>query len=256
MFNFSGSLINGMRQSKLIKTIWGKKTLFLISVLFPLIIFSLPTVKASTQISIVASEDSYVDNSSPNTTFGDSIFLYTHNYSESVAQASAGGSTQNYVGPITNTWLKFDLSQVPSTASIDSFFLKMRTSMWGTRSVNNVRVYICDDNSWTESGITWNNAPSPSSIPLDAVDCVDPDVDYYFNTNVITGKSTLTLVLETAEYAKEPAVFNSRDLGNPPTLIVSYTTPFEVGLILPIGIGLTAIILVALGVFAFKKRQK
>lgn len=231
--------------------------LLVVALMFSLVVLSAPNVKASNQISITAVADSYVDNSSPDANYGRSIFLYTHKYSEGVAQASAGDGTQNFVGPIGNTWLKFDLSQIPSTATIDSVTLKMHTAVWGTRSINNVGVFTCDDNSWSESGITWNNAPSTSSTPLQTADCGDPNLDYSFNINpVLTGKSAVSIVLETTQFAKEPAVFNSRDLSNPPTLIVSYTVPFDAGLILPIGIGVAAIVIVVLGVFTFKRRTK
>lgn len=244
-------------QKKINKTSVSKKeAAFLIALLFCLMVpFFIHSVKASTQISITTVADSYVDNASPNVNYGSSIFLYAHKYSEGVAQASAGDNTLNYIGPIGNTWLKFDLSQIPPQATIDSVTLKMHTSMWGTRSVNNVGVFVCNDNSWTETGITWNNAPSTSSTALQTADCGDPDVDYTFNINPSSlGKPVVSLVLETTQSAKEPAVFNSRDLSNAPTLIVSYTVPFDGELIIAVGVGVTVIVVI--GIFIIKRRQK
>jgi hypothetical protein len=199
-----------------------------------LTVILLDGVNANTSISIRAKSDSYIDSSNPASNFGESLFLYTHFYNESVAQASAGSSTQNKVGPIAETWIQFDLSAIPPDASISKAFLKMHTSMWGTRSNNKVGAFICEDTSWTESEISWNKAPKVNSTSLDICECADPDMDYEFNlSNVLEGKRSVSLVLQTTEFSKMPAVFNSKDL-NPetgPTLIIDYSEPVDVRVI-------------------------
>ena len=241
-----------------------KKRSIIGAILFTIVLASCVPAISSVQASpttstlpLIPVADSYVDNSNPNVNYGSSIFLYTHNYSESVAEAGAGSNTINAIGPIGNTWLRFDLSQIPSQATVNSIILRMHTAIWGTRSVNRVGVFICNDNSWTESGITWNNAPSPSSAtPLQSVVCGDPDMDYDFNlTSALTGKSAVSLVLESVQLAKEPAVFNSKDLSNGPTLIVNYTLPLDIEVIAVVGVGIIVIVIV-LGAFVFRLRQK
>ncbi len=216
------------------------------------------SVSASNSIFIQPIADSYVDNSNPSLNFGQSLFLYTHLYNESTAQASAGSSTENKVGPIAQTWLKFDLSRIPSKATIHFAVLKMHTSMWGTRSNNKVGVFVCQDNSWTESEISWNNAPKVRSNPLDTRECADPDMDYEFNLSTnLEGNRSISLVLETLEFSKMPAVFNSKDL-NPktgPILIISYDEPVDVWIVGAVILIIGAIVFVGI-FFLYKKRLR
>ena len=236
----------------------------ILPIIFLLVIMTVSSssVSAYAQISFPAVADAYVDNANPNANFGSSLFLYAHNYSESVGQASAGSGTQNEVGPIVRSWLKFDLSQIPSQATIRSATLRIHTSVWGTRSVNKIGVFVCEDNSWTESAITWSNAPSGlSSNSLDTLECANPDVDYTFDvTLAMKEKRSFSLVLETIELSKEPAVFNSKDL-NPdtgPTLVVEYDLPLDLGVIGAFGL-LAAVLgafVVALIIRSKKRVQK
>ena len=229
------------------RAILQKKAVILFAILLSLAALSINSARASTQISIITVADSYVDISYPDVNYGDSIFLYTHNWNH----------TEDGIGSIAYTWLKFDISEIPSQANIDSIILRMHTAMWGTRSVNPVGVFICDDNSWTESSITWNNKPSLSSInSLQTINVGDPDITYDFNlTYPLKGKSVLSLVLQTIDPAKQPAVFNSKDLTNGPTLIINYSTPVDTGLIAIVGIGLIVIVAV-LGAFIFRLKKK
>jgi hypothetical protein len=179
--------------------------------------------------------------------YGDSIFLYTHNW-DNIA---------DNIGPIANTWLKFDISEIPSQATVNSIILQIHTAMWGTRSINPIGVFICNDNSWTESEITWKNAPSLSSVTsLQTINVGDPDITYDFDlTYSLKGKTVVSLVLQTVDTAKQPAVINSKDLDNGPTLIVDYSMPQNTNLIPIIGIGIV-IIAAVIGVFVFRLRQK
>lgn len=218
-----------------------REAIFLIALLFSLTL-SIPNVKA-TQISLVAVADSYVDSLSPEANNGDSIFLYTHNYNNSYK----------------NVWVKFDLSEIPSQATVNSIILRMHTSITGTRTLNEVGVFVCDVDSWAEFGITWNNAPSPSStFPLQIVDVADTETDYDFNlTAVLTGRSVVSLVLKTIQSSKEPAFFDSKEGSNGPRLIVDYvmpSPPLDTVFMAIVGIGI--VVLVVLGVFIFRLRQK
>ena len=246
-----------------VQTIQGpartKGFVFLVVLLLTLIVVSVKNGTAETQIHIPAIADAYVDNATPNANYGSALFLYTHYYNQSVGQASAGSGSQNEVGPIVRTWLKFDLSQIPSQAEIDSVNLRVHTAIWGTRSVNKVSVFVCDDTSWTESALSWNSAPSAlSSNSLGTIECANPDMDYNFDlSSALSGGKSISLVLETVQLSKEPAVFNSKDL-NPdtgPTLIVDYSLPMNIeviGLIV-----LAAVIAVILIVVFFRlKKQK
>jgi hypothetical protein len=230
----------------------NKKAVLLIALLCSVVALSFPSaVKASTQITIVASEDSYVDNAFSGTNYGTSIFLYAHNYD----------SVQDYVGPLVNTWLKFDLSLIPAGAKVNSIVLRMHTAFWGTRSINTVGVFVSNDNSWMENGITWNNAPAASSSsPAATTDCGAPDLDYTFDlTNALAGKTgTVSLVLKTTIIAKEPAVFDSKegnDLAQSPTLVVDYAAPLSTSIIVASAVAIIAVVAV-LGFFVMKRQRK
>jgi len=68
-------------------------------------------------------------------------------------------------GKVTNvrrTYLKFDLSGLPSGAVIDSAILHM----YRTKDNDIPSAYTTGD-AWTETGITWNNQPGPGTFICD-----------------------------------------------------------------------------------------
>jgi hypothetical protein len=82
-------------------------------------------------------DDTYIDESNPDSVFG------------SVTELSVDGG--NYEIP----YIKFDLSSV--TAPVDVAILKLYIT---SGAVGPHNVYKVADNSWTESTLTWNNAPA------------------------------------------------------------------------------------------------
>lgn len=234
-----------------------RKLAIIVIAIFCISFISQEVVAADRQITVYSLASSFVDNSTPDTNFKDSIFLFTHNYSVSVAEA--GGATNDeahLVGPLAKTLLEFDLSEIPQQATIDSITLRMHTAYWGTRSHNKVGVFLAEDASWDESQITWNNAPQlTSQNPLKVVSVNDPDVDYDFNLSVsLVQKTTLSLVLVSVDSAKEPAVFNSGDLENGPMLIINYTDGSN-NYLLEIAIVVTTVAVVA-ATFLFLRIRK
>jgi hypothetical protein len=89
--------------------------------------------------------DSWVELTNPNTNHGSDQTLHVRvNWD----------STNGIVTNLRRTYLKFDLSSLPSGTVIDSAILHIFRS--GDEDVPSV--YSTTDN-WTESGITWNNQP-------------------------------------------------------------------------------------------------
>lgn len=85
--------------------------------------------------------DAYIDEHNPTTN-------YNNTYLE------AGGTTSNHR---RSSYLKFDLSSITPPYYIDSAVLTMRVlTFYGT---NQLFVYPIRE-SWTETGITWNNKPA------------------------------------------------------------------------------------------------
>jgi hypothetical protein len=99
--------------------------------------------------------DSYVNASSPDTNYGNDQLLYVN--------ASSTDLSQNFI------YVKFDLSSIPQNAYIVSARLQLWLSdfsnlyyaIMGTS--DRISAYYCQDNSWTESGITYNNKPTFNS---------------------------------------------------------------------------------------------
>jgi hypothetical protein len=60
-------------------------------------------------------------------------------------------------------YLKFDLNALPSTA--DKVSLNLNVATAGTTVTGtNWQVYYVPTDSWTETGLTWNNKPAPSTL--------------------------------------------------------------------------------------------
>jgi hypothetical protein len=91
--------------------------------------------------------DSFVNLNEPDSNFGGSPYLRTWSLSETY-----GFGYRSY--------LKFDLSGIPSAATVESAKLELYTAYRMGDETSKVEVHFCDDNTWTELGITWNNAPS------------------------------------------------------------------------------------------------
>lgn len=68
-------------------------------------------------------------------------------------------------GKNRKSFMKFDLSSI-SSGSVSSAVLKLTPTgvETGGGSVANVLVMKCPDDSWTESGLNWNNQPTPDPL--------------------------------------------------------------------------------------------
>lgn len=110
--------------------------------------FSLPEPG---QISLEPIADSYVSNLNATTNFGTSDRL-------NVDPTEYGGSRIDY------TYLKFDVTSLPPGATITGVKLQMQS--WGGYAYggdgNVYNLFVADD-SWTETGIIWNNAPAATT---------------------------------------------------------------------------------------------
>jgi hypothetical protein len=92
-------------------------------------------------IGLAPSADSYVDQDHAGTNYGDSDKLHVK-FQKSDEQRI--------------TYIEIDLSTLPSDATIDSAVLYLyRYADYGVPVA-----YSISDDSWTETGITWNNMPS------------------------------------------------------------------------------------------------
>ena len=60
-------------------------------------------------------------------------------------------------------YLKFDLSSIPEGAYNIRAYLGLYTGAIVSQTTE-VIVMFCEDNDWSELGITWSNKPSPESF--------------------------------------------------------------------------------------------
>lgn len=176
-----------------------------------------------TQIDIVATADSYTSNINPDANYGGSEFLDTY---YCTYEFFGENFTQAYV-----TWLKFNLSVIPSEATVSSIILRMHTSLIGPIATNKIGVFLCSDSNWEEMTIDWNNSPQVTGAPISTAFVGTGNKDYDFNvSSAVKDKSIVTLVLKTLESTSlgGSATFYSREQPEAdyrPRLVVEYSSP-------------------------------
>jgi len=85
---------------------------------------------------------------------------------QGLSGSNYGTSTSLWTNPRASyarrTWVRFDLSSIPGGATITSAKLKLYYYSYdGTNpSGRTIECHHCTDDSWTETGITWGNAPN------------------------------------------------------------------------------------------------
>jgi len=182
-----------------------KKVILCFIIMLTLGIFQLPNVSAATKtIELTPIEDSYIDlhDSDSNSGAGSSLKVWGEEYFSS--------SAYGY-----KSYLKFDLSSIPSTVTIISAELELYMDFKVTETCS-IGVHYCTNNNWDELFITWNNAPSFEYTALDV--CypiafgdkwyswtVTDAVQRSFSTGI------LTLVLNEANANEDIVSFDSKD---------------------------------------------
>ncbi len=126
--------------------------LFLI--LFLSLCMVIPQVYAET-ITIIGSEDAYVDEDAADKNFGQDGFVFSGWTNPSELNKFNLKEATSYI--------KFDLAKIPKTnvwtkVSINSANLNISTEKaYGDAEIFLIDIYHCNDNSWLEDEITWNN---------------------------------------------------------------------------------------------------
>jgi len=123
-------------------------------------VLSCRTVFSSQTKTLIPIADSYVSNVQPNSNYGgESGLLVINNYRE-----------EDIV------FIMFNLTEIPSDTSIISVKLRLFTKF--VLYSFNISVFLCPNNDWSESNITWANKPSFSVDALDSV-VVDREDKWY-----------------------------------------------------------------------------
>ncbi len=198
-----------------------RATLLLILIVLPSFFYVQPVRSTSstavgvTELTLEPIEDAHVSSNSPDSNFGDSYRLYVefrdYKYTSDVRY---------------NSYLKFDLSSISMEAKI--VYAKLELYCTYTYNTSNVGAHYCEDNSWNETRITWNNAPSFMANPTHVVTVTDKDQWYAWNitddVKAALDDGTLTVVLKIQNIGGSfQADFYSKDAWtDQPRLVIDY----------------------------------
>ncbi|WP_221392879.1 ELWxxDGT repeat protein [Dyadobacter sp. NIV53] len=167
-----------------------------------------PSAKEDVVISPVA--DAYVRN----------VPLETNNFGTEPELGIKASSLPSYQ---RKTYLKFPLSSVND-------FTSAKLRIYGHNLENNINVILAatgvENDSWTETGINWLNAPSGNGPVLDSV-TVNSQLSYYeldvtdFVKTQLDGDKTASFLLTNPTSQNIRLFFNSREnAANPPQLVL------------------------------------
>ena len=120
------------------------------------------------QVTLKPIADAYVNSDESNSNYGGQSYLEVKN-----DQLNIGTTFYDFE---SITWLKFNLSSVPTEAKIEEVRLELHTSF--VSETYNIQACYCSDDSWTELGITWTNMPTVGFISVDS-DLVASDYQWY-----------------------------------------------------------------------------
>ncbi|MGH3659044.1 MAG: DUF7594 domain-containing protein, partial [Micromonosporaceae bacterium] len=123
-------------------------------------------------------------------------------------------------GPTIRSYLKFDVSGVSGT--VTSARLRLRVA---DASTDGGTIHEVTTDSWTETGITWSNAPAPEAAPLAAIGAV-PTIGAWTDVDVtnavtaaVTGDDLVSLTIGGG--ATNVVYYDSKESANGPQLIVT-----------------------------------
>ncbi len=129
-------------------------------------------------------------------------------------------------GYTRSSYLKFSLSKAGSIATA-------RLRIYGSNTDNtssiNISSYGIDNDSWTEKGITWNNAPAAPTNALSAAGVNNQakyyefDVTSYVKTQAAGDKIASLLIKDPSAQNKNLAFNSKENIKNPPQLVIERT---------------------------------
>ncbi len=172
-------------------------------------------VEGGEAVDLTPTDDAYVQGS---------IYASRNFNSSSYLRVRHGNDEKFY----SNVYLKFDLSGIKDP--IFNAVLKLTVKNKGLKYGSPARadIYSIKDDNWSESTITWNNAP-PADVHLDSVNDIASEGKVYhwdvtsFIASEIVGDKVASLMLKNNDTADKQADFYSRETTFPPVLKVVQT---------------------------------
>ena len=124
---------------------------------------------------------------------------------------------------------KLDIDSNPGEESYVRFSV---TNVTGPVQSAKLRVFVTNastdgpavhetDNSWSETGITWNNRPAPTTGAVADLGAIEPNVWVEYDlTGLVTGNGVFSFVF--LSNSTNGVTFSSREGADPPRLDLSY----------------------------------
>jgi len=173
--------------------------------------FAFTAVFAQSSNTLAPLADAYVRNGSYSSV----------NYGSDTGLIVKGAASSGYS---RSSYLKFSLSGLSNISSAKLRVYGRNTDNTSTISISS---YGIDNDSWTESGITYSNAPAAASAALSAAGVSDRPQYYEFDVtnyvvNQLAGDKTVSFLIKDASIKNSNIVFNSRENSkNSPQLVIS-----------------------------------
>jgi hypothetical protein len=165
------------------------------------------TAADATTSTVSPDADSYVQSSSPSSNFGANASLLVD-----------GSSTTRV------SYLRFPLPAAPAGETLTSAVLNVHTTTAPLAgSVDPQAVRTVGDDTWTETGITWNNRPAVGSqIGTINASAVDTAYSVTLDTAAVQAELGQELSLAVDETSLDNLYLMSRTGANPPTLDLTF----------------------------------
>ena len=153
------------------------------------------------------------------------------------------------IGATGRIWLKFNLTHIPR----NTHFTRATVNLFCASGINEdepLGIYYSENDTWDDATITWNNAPSYDSVPIDVIDSPStPDMFVTGNwygwdvttevQQVLGGDGTLSFLLKLVDessvinsfksfYSKEVSISDGKN--TIPNIALEYNAPQTSGL--------------------------
>lgn len=178
-----------------------------------LFMISFVGVVMATEKNITATEDSWVASSSPDSNYGSSNQMQIDYPSF-------------FVNSIDKAWIKFSLTSLPSGSSISEAKVYLYTAGEAAGEPT-IRVHFSSTDSWTETGITYNNQPSYGPT-LDSVTLPVTSAHKWYSWTVtstiqseVSGDKIVSFCFETTT-SDVMSTWASREADDMPYLKITY----------------------------------
>lgn len=157
-------------------------------------------VSSPTSTSFNTIDDAYIrDGKYANDTFGSDTKLVVKSDNTSYARKA---------------YLKFDYASLSKT-DIESAILKFYVNYVNMDPSRTVKLYGTHNESWNESDLTWNNAPSPNeyitSIEISNIGWYEVDITNYIKSNIDNKQISIVLQNESAFSGRSDFFISSKE---------------------------------------------